>query len=213
MRAVRSRLATALVQVRYLCGRLRTRDVARRGHLRRIRGLLSGGELHLNLQLLGLLRGQRLYGRVVAALLVRRGGVLGRSADACTGGGHVWMLLLRAAVDGARQRLVVADRLDLALGDLLDLLRALTCHILCGCHISILVDCVMRIGQVRGLLLALALGCLLRRHLPGHHIFETADHLRALGTLVVLASEREVILRLGLILALHLMNKFVLNLI
>ena len=143
---MRGRLDTTLVQVRYLSGRLRTRDIVCRGHLRRIRRLLPGGELHLNLQLLGLLRGQRLYGRVVAALLVGGGGVLGYSTDARAGGGHIWMLLLRAAVDGTRQRLMVADRLDLALGDLLDLLGALSRHSLSGGHIGVLVSCIVRVG-------------------------------------------------------------------
>ena len=119
---------------------------------------------------------------------------------------------------------MVPDRLDLALGDLLDLLRALTSHSLDCAHIRVLgvVGRVVRVRQVRCLLLAFALRSGLSSHLAGDHVFETADHFWALGTtsFSVLASQRssrsEVIiaLRFCLVLtALHLMNKFVLNLI
>ena len=142
------------------------------------------------------------------------------------------MLLLGAAVlyhhrvsAGTRcQRLMVPDRLDLALGDLLDLLRAFTCHSLDCAHVGGLgvIGRVMRIRQVRGLLLAFALRSGLSSHLAGDHVLETADHFWALGpaSLSVLASQRSgrreiiIALRFCLVLApLYLMNKFVLDLI
>ena len=66
---------------------------------------------------------------------------------------------------------------------------------------------------MRGFLLTLAFGGGLSGHLPSDHILETTDHLRTLGSLVVLSSHEIVVMGFGLVLALHLMNKFVLDLI
>ena len=67
---------------------------------------------------------------------------------------------------------------------------------------------------MRGFLLPLAFGGRLGSHLSSDHVFEAADHFWTLGPLVVLASsQNEIILGFSLVLALHLMNKFVLDLV
>ena len=96
----------------------------------RIRCLLSCSKLHLNLKLLGLLSGKWLYSRVVGTLLVRCTAFLWHTLDARTGAGDVSMLLLRVAVDSTGQGLMMPNRLDLTLRDLLDLLHTFTRNIL-----------------------------------------------------------------------------------
>ena len=66
---------------------------------------------------------------------------------------------------------------------------------------------------MRSLLFRLTLGCRLScGQLTCYHVLETADHLRTSGPFMSLLPE-EGVLRLSLVLALHLMNKFVLNLV
>ena len=125
MRAVRDRLHASLVQVGDLSGGRWACDVICRGHLRRVRCFLLTvcGKLHLDLQFFSFLRGQWLDGWIVVTLLASCTTVLRHAGHARTRGWHVWVLLLRVAMRSCiRQGLMVTDRLDLTLGDLLDLL-------------------------------------------------------------------------------------------
>jgi len=115
------------------------------------------------------------------------------------------MLLLRVAVRGARQGLVMADRLDLTLWNLLNLLRAFTGHGLS----QILVCSVVRVGEVGPLLFNLDL---LACHRARDDIFKAANQFRAFRAFIGLLLLQESVVRLSLVGTLHVVNQLVLNL-
>ena len=178
----------SLVKLRDLSSCWRTWDVISRGRMRRLTSLLSytrwSSKLHLNLKLFGFLSRNSLDCRVVVTFSVISLCMSLASLHACARAWHNWGVLFVRAT-GICQVLMMSDRLDLTLRYLLDLLRAITRHIVTCCHITVLVCWVMRAREVWSLLFCLCLGRGLGCERMSDLVLEAVDHFWALGTFIV----------------------------
>ena len=216
--AVRNRLSRiSRVEVRYLCGSRGASNVACGSHMRWMHSwFVPACELHLNLQLFGFLRRQRLYGSILTSFSLHFGW------HACPPMRNILVLLwVTSCIRATRHIVMVSDRLDLAFWNLLDLFGGLGSHCVLRTRPNATVRCLRgrEVGrrQVRSLLLRSRLGFLRSSHRASHHVFETADHFRALRPFVVSLS-RLLLLQVGalllsLVTTLHMVDQLVLDLI